>query len=514
MVSEIIINSSPWEIRVALVENNTLVELYIEHKKDKGTLGNVYKGRVIRVLPGMQAAFVDIGLEKAGFLYVSDINFNDIMKEHENILEEIDIGPNLEKDAILSPLPEEEGFRKNEFLPIEEVLREGQEILVQVSKNPIGTKGARLTSYITIPGRYLVFMPSINQVGVSRRIESEAERERLRDIVMGLKPPESGYIIRTASEGQQKEELENGIVYLNKLWENIKEKSKKCKVPSLVYQDLDLILRAIRDLATKDTKQIVIDDGEAFTQCLDFAESYLPHLKKDIRLHEGKENLFDLYGFELEISRAMERKIWLKSGGNITIDQTEALTAIDVNTGKFVGIRNLEDTILKTNMEAVGEIVYQLRLRNIGGLIILDFIDMEKESSKEMVYNALEQALKNDRSHTTILKISELGLVEMTRKRVRNNLSRTLCEPCPYCEGRGTVKSARTVCYEIFREVQRLSTGVLNQKLLLNVNPSVADLLLEEGGEYLESLEKTMEKQIIIKADSSTHQENFEITPV
>lgn len=511
MASEIIVNAANWETRVALMENNILMELYIEHKKDKGILGNVYKGKVIRVLPGMQAAFMDIGLEKAGFLYVSDIDFKDIMMEHDNLLGEVEINHDLEKEEV-SEDEKMMGYSHTAAFPIEEMVREGQEIMVQISKNPLGYKGARLTSYITIPGRYLVFMPTINQVGISRRIESESERERLRNIVTELKPRESGYIVRTASQGRPREELENDVIYLNKLWQNIKKKSRKTRGPTLIYQDLDLIMRAVRDLVTKDVESIIIDNEEAYNECVKFVESYLPHLSRNIKLYDGKENIFDAYGLEVEISRSLGRKIWLKSGGNITIDQTEALTAIDVNTGKFVGKRNLEDTILKTNMEAVKEIVYQLRLRNIGGLIILDFIDMEKESSKEMVYGALEQALKTDRTHTTILKISELGLVEMTRKRVRDSIARTLCEACPYCEARGTIKSARTVCYDIFREITRISAGDLKHKIFLNVNPSVADLLLDEESDYLEELEKSLKTQIVIKADSGIHQEHFDIT--
>ncbi len=513
MPSEIIINANPWETRVALVENNVLVEPFIEHKKDKGILGNVYKGVVIRVLPGMQAAFVDIGLEKAGFLYVADVDSKEALGEHDNLMEEVDINSSLVNGTQPDTMKEIEHPEATN-IPIEELLQEGQEILVQISKNPIGSKGVRLTTYITIPGRYLVAMPTINQIGISRRIESEEERERLRNIVMELKPANSGYIIRTASEGRQREELQNDTLYLEKLWRNLKEKAKNTGGPSLIYRDLDLILRTVRDLVSKDVEHVIIDNEEAFNHCLEFTQSYLPHLQKNIKLYEGQGNIFQAYGFELELGRAMGREIWLKSGGNITIDQTEALTTIDVNTGKFVGKRNLEDTILKTNMEAVKEIVCQIRLRNIGGLIIIDFIDMEKESHKEMVYNALEQALKSDRTQTTILKISELGLVEMTRKRVRDSLSRILCEPCPYCEERGHIKSARTVCYEIFREIKRISLGGLKQKILLNANPSVADQLLDEESEYLEGLEKSLSTQIIIKADPNIHQEHFEVLTV
>ncbi len=509
MTSEIIINTNPRETRVALLENNTIVELYIEYKKYEGILGNIYKGKVIKVLPGMQVAFVDIGLGKAGFLYVSDIDVFDIMDEYEremrgnnNVLEENET--DFRKAGI--------SRRDVKPYPIEEILQKGQEIIVQVSRNPIGTKGARITSYIALPGHLLVFMPTVDQVGVSRRIESEAERKRLKKVVQEIKSPGCGYIVRTVSEGKDKDELLADVNFLTRLWQNIKQKSEKAPAPSLIYRDIDLISRTIRDLYSRDVERVIIDSQEEYERCLELVNSYSPDIKPRITLYEGKEPIFDAYGLEMEIGRALGRKIWLKSGGYIIIEQTEALVAVDVNTGKYVGKRDPEETTLKTNLEAVKEIVYQLRLRNIGGIIIIDFIDMEKTESKEKVFNSLEQALKADRSRTNILKISELGLVEMTRKRVRENLCRILCSPCPYCEGRGRIKSPTTLCYEIFREIRRVvDISSSKNKILVNVHPVVADLLFDEESYYLETIEKELNKKIIIKADYDLHQEQYEI---
>lgn len=510
MSSEIIVNTNSWETRVALLENGVVSELYIERKKDEGIVGNVYKGRVVKILPGMQVAFVDIGLEKSGFLYVSDINLPDIIGEYEEIAGKEVSFPDEE-----STQPREEEISEEFFQrpPIEELLQEGQEILVQISKNPIGNKGARITSYITLPGRYLVFMPSVNQVGVSRRIDDESERNRLKKLLLELKPPGSGFIVRTASEGRDRDEFIADIEFLMKLWNDIKQKDDKASAPFLINQDLNLIFRVIRDLFTKDVDRMVIDSQEEYERCVKFADSYMPGLKSQIELYPGKDPIFDTYGIDIEIERALGRKIWLKSGGYIVIDQTEALTAVDVNTGKFVGKRNPEETILKTNLEALKEIVYQLRLRNIGGLIIIDFIDMEKEDSKEKVFHALEQALKTDRSRTKIMKISEFGLVEMTRKRVRDSLSQTLCQPCFYCEGRGNIKSPTTICYEIFREIQRVTnTSPAKRKVLLNVPPVIADMLFDEESRYIDRLENDLQVKIVVKADYDLHQEQYEIT--
>lgn len=513
MQSEIIINSNPRETRVGVIENNVVVEFYIDHRRDEDIVGNIYKGRVTRVLPGMQAAFVDIGLKKAGFLYVSDVDILDIMEEHESFLT---------KKEHLDVEKEETDFQKRRIKNfdrsylIEEVLHEGQEILIQVSKNPLGTKGARITTYITLPGRYLVFMPTIDHIGISRRIEDEGERKRLKKLIQDLRDPSVGYIVRTVGEGKDKEKFESDINYLGKLWSDIKRKAENSKASALIYKDFDLIYRTLRDLFTQEVSQLVVDSPSAYQRCLDFADSYMPSYKSRVKLYSGKEPIFHAYELEMEIEKALRRKVWLKSGGYIIIDQTEALVAIDVNTGKYIGKENPEETILKTNLDAVKEIVCQLRLRNIGGLIVIDFIDMESETSREKVYHALEQALKTDRSRTNILKISELGLVEMSRQRVRESINRILCQPCPYCDGKGSIKSSETVCYEVFDGIQRVveNGDFKKKKILINVPPQVADLLLGQENACLDQMERNLDKKIIVKADYDMHQEQFEITEI
>src|SRR5512136_915066 len=451
MSNEILINANSGETRVALLEGDILVELYVERSSEQGISGNIYKGRVVRVLPGMQAAFVDIGLEKAAFLYVSDVHqdFDDL---------EVLMRGREEDGNGHSPADEEEVLNLDTPFHIEDLLHEGQDILVQVSKEPLGTKGARITSHISLPGRHLVLMPMVDHIGISRRIENEAERKRLRDLIQKIKPAGCGLIVRTASEGKGEAEILQDLDFLMKMWANIQKRKATSPVPSLVHKDLDITLRAIRDLVTQDVERVMVDSEEEYRKIMDFCETFMPQLKSSIEPYNKEEPLFDLYGIEMEISRAMGRKVWLKSGGYIVIDITEALTVIDVNTGRYVGRRNLEETILKTNLEAAKEIAYQLRLRNIGGIIIIDFIDMEREGDREKVYQAFEEALKKDRQKTNIFKISELGLVEMTRKRTRENISRILGEPCPYCEGAGLVKSKTTVCYDIFREIERTSS--------------------------------------------------------
>lgn len=514
MLSEIIINANPRETRVGVMENHAAVEFYIDHKRDEDIVGNIYKGRVTRVLPGMQVAFVDIGLGKAGFLYVSDVDILDIMEEHESLLTKKD-NEDTEKEEINFQRRKNKKDSDRSYL-IEEVLQEGQEILVQASKNPLGTKGARITTYITLPGRYLVFMPTIDHIGISRRIEDEEERKRLKKIIQDIRNTGAGYIVRTVGEGKNKEEFESDINFLGKLWSDIKNKAENSTVPALIYKDLDLIYRTLRDLFTQDVDQLIVDSPQVYQRCQDFADSYMPGSKSRVKLHNGKEPIFEAYGLEMEIEKALRRKVWLKSGGYITIDQTEALVAIDVNTGKYVGKENPEETILKTNLEAAKEIVCQLRLRNIGGLIVIDFIDMESDSSKEKVYQALEQAVKTDRSRTNILKISELGLVEMSRQRVRESINRILCQPCPYCDGKGSIKSSKTICYEVFDKIQRaVENGNSNKKkILINVHPQVADLLLGEESSYLDRMEGILNKKIIVKADYDMHQEQYELTEI
>ncbi len=507
MGSEIIINTTSHETRVALLENGSVTELYVEREKDKGIVGNIYKGVVTKILPGMQAAFVEMGLRRAGFLYVSDVEPLEGGESLETFVE--DERPTDEDKSLTDRRRQ---GRRTPDLPIEELLQGGQEILVQVSKEPIGTKGARVTSYITLPGRYLVFMPMVDHVGVSRRIANEEERQRLKEIVRAAKPPGVGFIVRTVSEGVDKQELLSDVEFLTKLWEDIQHKAQAAPAPALVHPDLNIILRTVRDLFTTEVDRLVMDDPDDHEACLEFVRSYLPHLEAKIELYPGKEPIFDAYGIELEIERALGPKVWLKSGGYIVIDQTEALVAVDVNTGRFVGKRNPEETILQTNLEAIKEIVYQLRLRNIGGIIIIDFIDMEREENRERVYNTLLNALRSDRSRTKILKFSELGLVEMTRKRVRENLGQVLCQACPYCDGRGTIKSATSICYEILREVRRAaSASPKRRKIMVRLHPLVADLLFVEEHAFLETLEEQFQKQIVIKGDYDLHEEQYEV---
>jgi len=501
MPSEIIVNAGREETRVALLENGLVTEIYIDRKKDRGIAGNVYKGRVMKVLPGMQAAFVDIGLEKSAFLYVGDVF--DSTSEYTPMMD--DEGLELEVE------PKRKRSHSNQ---IEDLLQEGQDILVQVSKEPISTKGARVTTYISIPGRYLVMMPGVNHIGVSRRIENGEERKRFREIVDRLRKPNTGYIIRTASQGRSEEEFTADIEFLARLWENVLRKKEKTSAPALLHNELDLVFRVIRDVFTRDVDKMVIDSPDEYQRVKEFVESYIPQLSRRMKPYDGDEPIFEHYGVEIEISRALGRKVWLKSGGYIIIDQTEALTTIDVNTGRYVGKRSLEDTILKTNLEAVREIAYQLRLRNIGGILILDFIDMEREDNRRKVYSALQEALSSDKAKTTISHISPIGLIEMTRKRIRDSLGRTLCEPCPYCDGRGYVKSSRTVCYEVFREIRSAFTGADEKKALVTVNSVVADMMYDEERQGVEELEKEFQKKIVIKADPNLHQEQYEVLMV
>ena len=507
MGNELIINVTNQETRVALLENGQPVELHIELARDRTIVGNIYKGRVLRVLPGMQAAFVDIGLDRAAFLYVSDVNdqiddFASMLKGNEN-------SPKIVK----SPTEEEEfngHFPSHEF-PIEELLQEGQEILVQVAKEPIGTKGARITSHISLPGRNLVLMPTVNHIGISRRIEDEEKRKRLKDLVEKCAPGGYGFIVRTAAENKDEAALKGDIDFLVALWEKIHNRYKEVNAPNLLHTDLNITMRAIRDMFSSDIQMIVIDEKEEYDKIMNYFGPHMPRLNYTVELYTDSEPIFDHYGLEIEISRALQRKIWLKSGGYIIIEQTEALTAIDVNTGRYVGKRNLEDTILKTNLEAMREICYQLRLRNIGGIIIIDFIDMERETNREKVYNALADALKIDKARTNILKISDLGLVEMTRKRTRENICRVLSEPCPYCEGKGYVKSKSSICGEILREIQRESRDIKSKSIILNVHPDIADLLYDEERSGIEHLENKYKKRIIIKDKLKFHIEQYEL---
>lgn len=498
MTSELVINATREESRVALLEGGQVVELYIERKRDASLVGNIYKGKIIKILPGMQSAFVDIGLEKAAFLYVADIMTE--MEEYytaflDNGTERLDLYPKTTEEP----------------LSIEEVIQEGQELFVQVSKDPLGTKGARVTSYITLPGRYVVLMPNVEHVGISRRIEDEDIRATLKSIAGEIKPKGFGLIMRTACEDATIDEIRRDLEFLLLLWENIHKKKEKVSAPCLIYNDLDLAFRSVRDFMSHDVERLIIDSPEEYERVKEFAGAYFPRLIDRIEIYEGREPVFDAFGIELDISRALGRRVWLKSGGYIVIDQTEAMTVIDVNTGKFVGKESLEDTILKTNLEAVKEIAYQIRLRNLGGIIIIDFIDMEKTENREKVSSAFVDAMKKDRAKNTIYNLSELGIIQMTRKRVRESLGRVLCEQCPYCEGKGFVKSARTVAYEIFRKLKKMNLPG-DTAVMIKANPSVADLLSDEERQGIEEIENMYGIKIIVKGDANLHQENCEIT--
>lgn len=498
MTKELVINATSHETRVALLEGGHIAELYIERDRQLGIVGNIYKGKVIRVLPGMQAAFVDIGLAKAAFLYVADVM--DEMEQVERNIEGEEELHGQEESAELSSLP-----------PIEDLLTEGQELLVQISKEPISTKGARITSHISLPGRHLVYMPTVDHIGISRRIESEEERERLRQIVDSMRTPGTGFIVRTVSEGKSEDDLRHDMEFLVGLWENLSRGIDEISAPSLIHSDLDVTSKVLRDILTEDVKKIVVDNVDEYDKIVRFLRTFMPRLNYCIELYKGDEPIFDAYGLEIEISRALGRKVWLKSGGSIIIEQTEALVAIDVNTGRYVGKHNFEDTILKTNLEALKEIAFQLRLRNIGGLIIIDFIDMDKEAHREKVHAALEEALKQDKNKTNILKISELGLVEMTRKRVRESIGRTLCEPCSYCEGKGYVKGKLTIIYEILRELRREMVDLPAGHVTLLAHPEVAGLLIDEERCGLDELEQRFGRTVSINPRPGFHVEQFEI---
>lgn len=490
--TEILVNINPFESRVAIVEQGRLAEFYAERLKDRVITGNIYKGRVVRVLPGMQSAFIDIGIQRTAFIHVSDI---------QEPFEDADVETDRE---------EERGGRAPFNVRIQDLLKEGQEIMVQAAKEPMGTKGARVTSYISLPGRYLVFMPTYDKIAISRRISSEKERRRLRDIVSGLRPPGCGFIIRTVCEGMAREDVAADMEFLTRLWQSILKKKDKVPTPGILYEELDLTLRTIRDSFSQNVERLVVDDRAEFERAMRFVEDCMPAFAGRVELYEGKEDLFDARGVEIELADAIEKKVWLRSGGHIVIDQMEALTAIDVNTGKYVGKKSSDETILKTNLEAVKEVVYQLKLRNIGGIIVIDFIDMSKAADREKVYNALRDALKADKARTNILKISELGIVEMTRKRVRENLAQSLCEPCPYCEGNGAVKARYTILMDIYRELRKeLPLG--RNKTTLYVSPSVAELLQTVDADIIKDLEKRFDRKITIKAVDRFHQERYEI---
>ena len=488
---EILINVTPQETRVAIVESGSLQEVWIERRRNRGIVGNIYKGKVNRVLPGMEAAFVDIGLERSGFLHVSDF----------------DLGQG----------GEEEGEEPKKLPAINELLHEGQSLLVQVVKDPIGSKGARLTTSISVPSRYLVYMPNASLIGISVKIEDEAERERLRNLLSGCMNENrtGGCIVRTAAEGVEDEELNRDIKFLCTLWDSIQEQARSARPGTCVHEDLPLAIRTLRDMVDNDTEVLMVDSRETWERLKKFAEKYIPDLPCRIEHYPGDRPLFDLYNIDDEIQRALGRKVELKSGGYLIIDQTEAMTTIDINTGAFVGHHNLEETIFKTNMEAAQAIARQLRLRNLGGIIIIDFIDMTTEDHKRQVLKSLEKYLARDHAKTQVCEVSPLGLVEMTRKRTRESLEHVLCETCKTCGGRGTHKTVETVCYEIFRELLREARVYDEaQQLLVMANQDVIDMLLDEEAASLAELETFIGIPVKLQVESFYSQENYDVVPM
>ena len=501
MARRIIVNAGLAETRVAVLESGLLTELAIERRRRPSIVGNVYKGVVTNVLPGMQAAFVDIGLAKDAFLYAGDVTANVGEYERMMLAEE-------EADIELEEAPERE---RREIVPIDDLLRKGQEVLVQVSKESLGTKGARVTSFISLPGRYLVFMPQVSHIGVSRRIKDERERDRLRRLVKAMRPAQGGVIIRTAAEEKGEEEFAQDLEFLGRLWAQIQARFAQAPAPSLIHEEVDLVFRVVRDLFTPEVEEILIDAEEEYRKGLEYARALVPALAHRVRLYEGREPIFEATGVEKELEKALRRKVWLKSGGYLVIDQTEALVSIDVNTGKYVGKRDFEETILKINLEAVNEIVRQIRLRDLGGIIIIDFIDMDQEDHRQQVSRALRKAMVQDKSRTNILEISELGLVEMTRKRVRQDLRALLSQPCPVCRGTGVVRSEATIAAEIFRKIQAAARDVGGQEILLRVNPEMATYLQEQEPEALERLQREIQRKVTLQAAPGLHKEEYEI---
>ena len=510
MSEEILINVTPQETRVTVVENGVLQEVYIERSRKRGLVGNIFKGRVSRVLPGMQAAFIDVGLERTGFLHIAD------MVEAHDETEETNAGTH--------------------DLAIEKLLREGQDILVQVIKDPLGSKGARLTTRVSFPSRYLVFIPNHSNIGISQRIEDVEERERLRNIIsayqeeiQNLAParqgnvvlhtalqaqPSSdsgGFIVRTAAEGVSQEDLFKDIDFLLKLWDSTSLRGENTSAPNVIYEDLPLVMRTMRDLVHIDIEKVRIDSKETYQRVKEFARHFIPELLERIEYYPGERPILDLYSVEDEIQRSLNRKVQLKSGGHLVIDQTEAMTTIDVNTGGFVGHRNLEETIYKTNLEASQAISRQLRVRNLGGIIIIDYIDMLDPEHGRQVLRTLEKHLERDNSKVTISELTSLGLVQLTRKRTRESLEHILCESCPTCNARGTIKTAETVCYEIFREILREVRQFDAKKLLVVASTTVVDMLLDDESNSVAELEEFIGRPISFQVESIYTQEQYDI---
>jgi len=520
--AELLVNVTPQETRVAVIENGAVHEVHVERSSCRGLAGNIYKGRVRRVLPGMQAAFVEIGLQRAAFLHASDIAPAPAQQSADAELQSITGHAGA---AHLMAAAERANGSARPIPNITELLREGQEILVQVIKDPIGTKGARLTGHISIPARYLVLMPAADSVGVSQKIEGTAERTRLRETVRnlarqadaahsetnGANAISDGYIVRTAAESVSEPMLRKDMEFLQRLWSRLNARIAEAKAPAMVHEDLPLVLRTLRELSGDTVERVRIDSRETVRKAVEFSRDYIPEVTANIEHYGGERPIFDLYGVEDEIQKALDRKVQLKSGGHLIVDQTEAMTTIDVNTGAYVGHRNLEETIFKTNLEATQAIARQVRLRNLGGIIIIDFIDMNNEEHRRQVLRALEKGLQKDPTKTHISGVSALGLVQMTRKRTRESLEHVLCETCPTCSGRGMIKSAETVCLEIFREVLRESRQFDTERLLVLASPEVIERLIDEESTGFAELEAFIGKSITLQAESLYPREQYDV---
>ncbi len=511
MPASILINRSFGETRVALLEDEETAEVYVERDHELGLVGNIYKGRVTRVLPGMQAAFVEVGLPRAAFLYADDVRLPTppTQRPHPAAEPETDDEEEGEEDSHVVEEVRAE-LESEERKSIADLIHEGQEIVCQVAKDPLGTKGARITTYLSIPGRYVVYMPTTDHIGISKRITDETERKRLRDLVEEIRGDKTGgYIVRTEGAGLDKEKLQEDMEFLESLWSEVEERADQTPAPNLVQADLDLVLRATRDLFTREVENLIVDSEHEFERVKNFLEKFAPKLVERVELYDGVVPMFENYNVEGELERAMQRKVMLKSGASIVVDQAEALTAIDINTGGFVGKQNLEATILRTNLEAVKEIVTQLRLRNIGGIIVVDFIDMEPAESRERVYEAFLEELEYDRAKTHVLPISGLGLVEMTRKRVRESLGRRLTDSCPYCEGKGRVRSRMTICHEIFRQLAQ--HGRKDGQPLVIANPEIAAMLTEDEADTLAKVENHIGRSVVVEARNDFHHEAYRV---
>ncbi|MDR7420670.1 MAG: Rne/Rng family ribonuclease [Armatimonadota bacterium] len=507
MTKELIVTSNGHQTMAAILEDDLVTELFVERESQRGIVGNIYKARVSKVLPGMQCAFVDIGLERDAFLYVSDV------------VDTVDAFSRLESGEENGDEEEEDEGKAGGETKIEELLKEGQEILVEVVKEPIGTKGARVTSHVTVAGRFCVFMPTVDHIGVSRKIESREERARLRAVVREYRETNGftgGVIVRTAAEGRPPDDIRNDLAYFQRLWSDMRRRAEAARPPAVIYREPGLIAKLLRDQLSDEFAAIRVDDAREYQRVRELVGQIMPGLESRVHHYDKAFPIFEEYGVQAEIDKALSSKVWLKSGGYIVINQTEALVAIDVNTGRYVGKKSgrLEDTIVKTNLEAVKEIVRQIRLRDLGGIIVLDFIDMEERKNRQKLMQAIEQELKRDRSPSKVLQVSDFGLVILTRKRVKQSLERVMTDPCPYCSGSGVVKSSATICYEILDEVRKIGRDIDGLGVVVRVNPEIARALREEERAVVTDLEQALGKAVTIRADPLLHHEQFDVMAI